>query len=65
LTKYFVALSLVFPSLSHLYAHRAAESFIRNKYERKKYLKKDGLPPNNPQKNSAPKETKPAEKVIN
>ena len=24
------------------------ETFIRNKYERKQYLKKDGLPPNKP-----------------
>ncbi|XP_068748022.1 stromal membrane-associated protein 1-like [Montipora capricornis] len=36
----------------------ATETFIRNKYERKKYLKKDGLPPTNAAKNSAPKEIK-------
>lgn len=40
----------------------AVEAFIRSKYERKKYLKKDGLPPSNVAKNSASKETKPAEK---
>lgn len=41
----------------------ATEHFIRNKYERKKYLKNDGLPPSNPGKNSVPKEVKPAEKT--
>ena len=41
------------------------EAFIRSKYERKQYLKKDGLPPNKPTSNPAAKETKSIDKVRN
>ena len=41
------------------------ESFIRGKYERKQYLKKDGLPPNKPTNTSTTKETKSIDKVRN
>ena len=42
------------------------EAFIRSKYERKQYLKKDGLPPNKPTiAASATKETKSTDKVKN
>lgn len=37
----------------------AMETFIRNKYERKQYLKKDGLPPNKP---TSTKESKSTDK---
>ncbi|XP_078362000.1 stromal membrane-associated protein 1-like isoform X2 [Oculina patagonica] len=41
----------------------ATEAFIRSKYERKQYLKKDGLPPNRPTTtNSTTKETKSTDK---
>jgi len=36
------------------------ETFIRSKYERKQYLKKDGLPPNKP---TSTKESKSTDKV--
>ena len=41
------------------------EAFIRGKYERKQYLKKDGLPPNKPTSTAATKETKSVDKVRN
>ena len=42
------------------------EAFIRSKYERKQYLKKDGLPPNKATSAaSATKETKSTDKVKN
>lgn len=41
------------------------EAFIRSKYERKQYLKKDGLPPNKPTSAPATKETKSIDKVRN
>ena len=41
------------------------EAFIRSKYERKQYLKKDGLPPNKPTSTPAAKETKSIDKVRN
>ncbi|KAJ7391113.1 Stromal membrane-associated protein 1 [Desmophyllum pertusum] len=43
----------------------AVEAFIRSKYERKQYLKKDGLPPSRPGTSAATKESKPTDKVIN
>ena len=45
--------------------YRAMEAFIRSKYERKQYLKKDGLPPNKPTSTPATKETKSVDKVRN
>ena len=39
------------------------ESFIRNKYERKQYLKKDGIPPSRTTNNFASKEIKTVDKV--
>ena len=41
------------------------EAFIRSKYERKQYLKKDGLPPNKPTSTPTAKETKSIDKVRN
>lgn len=41
------------------------EAFIRGKYERKQYLKKDGLPPSKPTSTAATKETKSIDKVRN
>ena len=43
--------------------YRTVEAFIRSKYERKQYLKKDGLPPTRSTSSSA-KETKSADKVM-
>lgn len=37
-----------FKLVTHLLNVSALESFIRNKYERKLYIKKDGEPPENP-----------------
>lgn len=59
-------LSVLFSFCVYFLTYRAVEAFIRSKYERKQYLKKDGLPPNRPTTNStATKETKPTDKVIN
>ena len=43
--------------------YRTVEAFIRSKYERKQYLKKDGLPPTRSTSSSA-KETKSSDKVM-
>lgn len=57
--------SLPFSLFVYFLMYRATEAFIRSKYERKQYLKKDGLPPSRPTTTSNTKETKPADKVIN
>ena len=55
----FVVVFLFFP----LGIYRTVEAFIRSKYERKQYLKKDGLPPTRSASSSA-KETKSSDKVM-